>query len=156
MAVKPLKQRTLSKYRNAIVPNRINNRKPQGERRREALCSAVNHASLAAMWPIALEKIADSALGNIGIFNFDSTSLLLEDVDDENGSIFLAAGSQQELRARQLHPAGTNKRENVYKRRGLGLTTTISAGGFLSSVVISIKDGAFSEIKHYEVNSFSE
>jgi len=149
-----LDEKTFEKYKNMIIGEEQKDTKPQNTRRMEALSCIISHLQCIIMWPACYKDGMENTTlhTQFRVFNQDSTHLLLQDSQDNVGTIYMAAGSRKELHKKQLNPASTTSREvGRLKRRGIGLNTCIQAAPGLSSVIVKIKDGSFKEFKEYKV-----
>lgn len=149
-----VKEKTFQKYKDLIVSESQRDTKPQNKRRLEALSCIMSHLQFLIMWPACYrDGMNDEILHTqFRVFNQDATHLLLQDAQDNVGTIYMAAGSKEQLHKKQLSPGSTTSREaGRLKRRGIGLNTCIQAAPALSSVIVKIKDGSFKKFKEYKV-----
>lgn len=154
LAVKRVCSKTRLKYQHDIVPDQLNDTSQQVQRRLDALSELEGHISLATMWNAVL--LEQPTLLPHQIINMDTTSMLLAEDKGDNNKILLAAGSRAELKRKRLNPASTKSRKKTsYKKRALGMTSSITAAGVLSTVVFKIKDAAFESVQCFKVRSNS-
>jgi hypothetical protein len=153
LALKALSKSALQRVRAEVLPESIKRGRSQNERRFEALIDLQNHVGLAAGWKavLAKEDAAEELRGD-RMFNFDSTSILLETSADDKDRLYMAEGSRAQLRKLGLTPSTTQRRANAkYKKRCVQMQTLTRADGVLNCVLVLIKDFSFTETVRHKV-----
>jgi predicted transcriptional regulator len=153
-AVTQLSASSFKRLRKEVTPEIVPAARPQNQRRLEALMDALNHISLAAMWPVVAQLPSGAMINPRNAFNTDKMSLLAETSNDDLCQLYLAQGSKQKLRKLGLSPSTTITRPRAsHKKRGIGLTVLTRADGVMCAVVVEFKDYAFKEVKYYQVRN---
>jgi hypothetical protein len=145
---------TYVRFRKEILPEIVNTGVTQNQRRYEALIDIRNHISLAVMWKAILSE--DNQFESPAhLYNFDATTLLLETSSDDKITLFLAEGSKKYLKELGLNPSTTLSREGAsFKKRAITCISLTRADGFLSAIVIKIKDGSFKECTLHKLTTY--
>lgn len=154
MMVAPLAPSTFRRYRGKILPAKVRRAASQNERRFEALMDVQNHVGLAALWKAVIETPQEGEeLPPSRMFNFDSTSILLETSAEDANTLYMAEGSRARLRELGLSPAKTNtRRTGRYKKRCVQLTVLNRADGTMCCAVVTIKDRIFTSTQRHMVS----